>query len=67
MDVATEEIVRKLRLDFEELPAVRGDCRTAAFDEDTIAVVRNAAGIYFGGGLPGRVVSCLLGHQSTEL
>jgi hypothetical protein len=66
VDVATDEIVRKLRLDFEELPLVRGDCRTAAFDDETIARVRNAAGIYFGGGMPGRVVSCLLGHQSTE-
>jgi hypothetical protein len=33
-------------------------------DENIVNRINNAAGIWFGGGLPGRAVSCLFGYDA---
>lgn len=38
IDNATLQMMQNLQLDFEELPALRGDCRQSAFDEDVCFV-----------------------------
>ena len=65
-DNATEvEIERRLNLEFELLPDLQGtSCPSGVMDEETVERINAAAGVWFGGGLPGRVVSCLFGYNA---
>ena len=64
-DNATEQIMKKLNLEFEQVDGLRDDsCADDVQDEELVEKLRSAAGIWFGGGLPGRVVSCLYGHTA---
>ena len=63
----TEAIAKALRLDFELVTGLSGDdCPDGVFDEDIVERINNAAGVWFGGGLPGRAVSCLLGYSAQQ-
>jgi hypothetical protein len=65
-DNATEEeIVRRLNLEFETLTDLQGtSCPAGVQDAETVERINEAAGVWFGGGLPGRVVTCLFGFVS---
>ena len=65
MDNATASIVRNLNLEFENVPGLRGsECPQGVNNEETVERINNAAGVWFGGGLPGRAVSCLFGYTA---
>ena len=50
----TRAIAQQLQLEFELLPDLQGtSCPDGVLDELTVEKIQNAAGIWFGGGLPG--------------
>ena len=64
-DNATEAIIKNLNLEFETVEGFEGDaCPDEAFNEELVERINNAAGVWFGGGLPGRAVSCLFGRSA---
>ena len=64
-DNATEAIIKSLNLEFETVEGFEGDaCPDEAFNEELVERINNAAGVWFGGGLPGRAVSCLFGRSA---
>jgi cyanophycinase-like exopeptidase len=67
VDHETEAIMRKLQLEFETVDGLMGEeCEEGAYDEELVERVNNAAGVWFGGGLPGRAVSCLFGFAANQ-
>ena len=67
VDNATEAIFKKLQLEFETVSGLEGDeCVAGAFDTELVERINNAAGVWFGGGLPGRAVSCLFGYSAQQ-
>lgn len=65
VDNVTSALAKALNLDFELLTGLSGtECPAGAMDENIVNRINNAAGIWFGGGLPGRAVSCLFGYDA---
>ena len=61
----TKAIAEQLQLEFELLPDLQGTaCPDGVENQLTVERINNAAGVWFGGGLPGRTVSCMMGFSA---
>ena len=61
----TKAIAEQLQLEFELLPDLQGTaCPDGVENQLTVERINNAAGVWFGGGLPGRTVSCMMGYSA---